>query len=95
MFAELIVKISVNALVTLTRWMNDAFMAFPFVVFRLRSRLILVTVTGRDALALRRGLGRRLRIGQADRQPKAAQYHGRVLHRLNSGVTDSSPRYHV
>jgi hypothetical protein len=31
-FAELIVKISVNALVTLTRWMNDAFMAFPFVV---------------------------------------------------------------
>src|SRR6266446_1026472 len=35
-FAELIVKISVNALVTLTRWMNDAFMAFPFVVFRRR-----------------------------------------------------------
>jgi len=26
-FAEPIVKISVNALVTLTRWMNDAFMA--------------------------------------------------------------------
>src|SRR5258705_5283051 len=35
-FDEPIVKISVNALVTLTRWMNDAFMASPFVVFRRR-----------------------------------------------------------
>ena len=35
-FAEPIVRISVNALVTLTRRMNDAFMTSPFVVLRHR-----------------------------------------------------------